>query len=176
MKRAAISLICLAVSAQLLVAPQALRAESEESDEIADYSDSHSVLHTVVWYIPDRILDVLDIFRARVRRGPGIAAGVRATKVAQLYAGTYAAVYVGLPGARLRELPKSPVGLESFNGVDVSLMEATTGGGIGPDYSPTEIGFDLQLGSLGLAFGMDPVELADFGAGIFTFDPREDDI
>lgn len=143
--------------------------ESSEDDE-------GSFIGGVLLYLPNRIMDVFDIFRLRVRVGPGVAAGVRVTKVAQLYLGTYATVFAGLPGPRLSPSIPIPAGLESYNGAAVSLAEATVDGGIGPDYSSTEIGFGVQLGIIGFDFGVDPVEVADLAAGVLTIDLREDDL
>lgn len=150
-------------------APEAVKEEAKKDE-------GHSLGRKLVFYLPNRILDMLDIFRMRLRVGPGVAAGVRATKVAQAYVGTYAAVYAGLPGPRMRKLPRSPVGLESYNGIDVSLLEASTGGGVGPDYSPTEFGASTQLAILGFDFGFDPVEMLDLAGGLLLLDPRDDDL
>jgi len=144
--------------------------------EIEEDQEGHSFIVGTLLYIPNRVLDILDIFRLRVRVGPGIAVGVRATKVAQAYLGTYASVYAGLPGPRLRSFPKSPVGLESNNGASLSVVDATVGGGIGPDYSPTEFGAGLHLAIIGFDFGIDPLEIVDFATGILTIDIREDDL
>lgn len=141
--------------------------EPEESD--------HSIGHRILFYIPDRVLDMFDIFRLRARVGPGVAVGVRATEVAQVYAGSYASVYAGLPGPRQRCLPRSPVGLESLSGVDVSVIEASVSGGIGPDYSPTEFGLGTQLAIIGFDFGVDPYEILDLVVGFAGFDLRDDD-
>lgn len=138
--------------------------------------EGHSFLVGTLLYIPNRILDIFDIFRFRVRVGPGIAAGARVTQAASLYAGTYATVYAGLPGPRMRQTPKLPIGLESHSGATVSVVDATVDGGIGPDYSPTEVGGGLQLLIFGFDIGIDPVEIADFATGILTIDLRDDDL
>lgn len=160
--------------AQALEGAPADGASQEALQE--ENSEGHSFLVGTLLYIPNRVLDVLDIFRCRVRVGPGIAAGVRATEIAEVYAGTYASVYAGLPGPRMRSTPKLPIGLESHNGASVSVADATIDGGIGPDYSPTEFGLGAQLGIVGFDFGFDPVEVADFLTGIFTIDLRDDDL
>lgn len=165
-------LLALLLAPLLCISP--LHAADEESGE--ESSDDHSFLVGTLLYIPNRVLDVLDIFRLRVRVGPGFAAGVRATEVAQVYVGTYASVFAGLPGPRLRQTPKLPFGLESHNGASVSVVDATAGGGIGPDYSPSEFGGGVHLGIIGFEFGVDPVELADFVTGLVTVDIREDDL
>src|SRR5258708_7862594 len=73
-------------------------ASSPDAEPLADDAPHHSVLHKVLLYIPNRIVDFFDIFRVRVRLGPGVAASVRATKYASAFIGTYATTYVGLPG------------------------------------------------------------------------------
>jgi len=37
-------------------------------------------LMSIICYIPNRVFDILDIVRLRLRVGPGISVGVRATK------------------------------------------------------------------------------------------------
>lgn len=151
--------------------PSAWAAESNSRDD----TESHSTLHTVLCYLPNRLLDLTDIFRVRVRVGPGVAVGARATEVASGFVGSYASVYAGLPGPRGGSFPKSPIGLESHNGATVSLVDATVDGGIGPDYGATEIGLGAQLGIIGFDFGIDPLEAVDFITGIFTVDIQDDD-
>jgi len=150
-------------------------SDSTNDEKSEDEKDKHSTLHIIACYLPNRVLDLLDIFRARIRVGPGFGVGVRATEVASAYVGSYATVYAGLPGPRGRSFPKSPVGLESHTGVTVSVVDATVDGGIGPDYSPTEFGVGGQLGIIGADIGFDPMELLDFGLGIFTVDVQKDD-
>lgn len=137
---------------------------------------SDSLLIESLLYIPNRVLDLFDIFRLRIRVGPGVSVGGRATELISGYAGTYGTFYAGLPGPRLRKTPKLPIGFESHNGASLSIVDVTVDGGIGPDYSATEFGFGTQLGIIGFDFGIDPVEIADFAAGIATFDIRDDDL
>jgi hypothetical protein len=135
-----------------------------------------SLGHELLLYVPNRVLDVFDIVRLRVRGGPGLAVGVRATRLASLYVGSYASIYAGLPGPRLRPTVKLPVGLESYSGVDVSLADATISGGIGPDYSFTEFGVSIQLLLIGVDVGLDPWEVVDFATGLVLIDLRGDDL
>jgi hypothetical protein len=180
--------ITLALSLSLLHLCHAQFCSAEQEDDITNQKNNngtvvvyeedeseHSALHTAIFYLPNRILDVFDIFRLRIRVGPGVSAGARATKIAQVYAGSYASIYAGLPGPRLSRLPKLPIGLESHSGATISAVDVTVDGGIGPDYSDSEIGAGFQAGIIGLDFGIDPVEIAELFAGIFTFDLREDD-
>jgi hypothetical protein len=129
-----------------------------------------------VTYVPNRLLDVLDVVRLRARVGPGFAVGVRATELADLYLGSYAALYVGLPGPRGRRVPKLPVGFENDHGVEVSVVDASSGFGFDPGYTATEFGLGFQAAILGIDLGIDPFEIVDLAAGLVLLDPRGDDL
>jgi len=163
---------CLMIGLMMSAPYRGVAAEEESSDT----TESPGILHKIVMYIPNRVLDVFDIVRLRVRVGPGIAADVRATKVASAFVGSYASVYAGLPGPRNRPLPKLPVGLESQNGVQASVVDATVTGGIGPDYGPAEIGVGVQALIVGVDVGIEPLEIIDLLAGFFFIDLTKDDL
>lgn len=146
------------------------------AEEQAVSSEPHGAVHKVVMYIPNRLLDIFDIVRLRVRVGPGIAADVRATEVASAFAGSYATVYAGLPGPRNRPLPKLPIGVESRSGLQISLIDAALEDGVGPDYGPAEIGAGFQAVMAGIDVGVDPLEFLDLVAGFFFIDLRGDDL
>jgi hypothetical protein len=129
----------------------------------------------ILMYVPNRLLDALDMVRARLRLGPGFAVGARATEYADFYVGTYVSVYIGLPGPRGRKFPRLPVGMESKTGAEVSVVDATIEGGMSPDYGMTEFGFGFQALLLGIDVGVDPFEMLDFVVGFLTFDPLDDD-
>lgn len=156
-----------------------LRAKDHEST--LDSGDDEpppphgSIASKILLYIPNRIFDFLDIFRIRARVGPGFGASVRVTKYVATYLGAYATIYGGLPGPRMRKMPRSPIGFETYNGATLSVLDGTWDGGFGPDYSPSEIGVGIQLAVVGIDIGIDPVEIADFFAGILMFDIRDDD-
>ena len=147
-----------------------------EEEAAAKTSESHGVIHKVAMYIPNRILDIFDIVRLRVRVGPGVAVDARATQVASVFVGSYGSVYAGLPGPRNRRLPKLPVGFESRSGVQASVADATVEGAVGPDYGPAEIGVGAQLLIVGLDVGVEPLEFVDLLAGLFFIDLRNDDL
>ncbi len=149
------------------------RGQGPVDDEADD--GGGGVLHSLLFYIPNRLLDVFDIVRARVRLGPGVAVGARVTELADVYIGTYASVYVGLPGPRGRRMPRLPVGFESKSGVEASVADVTAEGGIGPDYGEFECGLGLQLLIVGFDVGVEPFEILDLVAGLIFFDPRGDD-
>lgn len=142
-------------------------------DDAEDEGDG--LLYGVLVYLPNRILDVFDIVRARARIGPGFAIGARATEAADVFVGTYASVYVGLPGPRGRVIPRLPAGLESKSGIEISAADVTLEAGLGPDYGLAECGFGFQLGIIGVDIGVDPWEILDLVVGLVTIDIADDD-
>lgn len=159
----------LLVAVILLPLGAAARAEPESG------GGSRAVI-TAVGYLPSRVLDLLDIVRLRARVGPGMAIGLRATQVADVFLGSYASVYAGLPGPRGGVLPALPAGIETRAGAEVGPADLSTGLGFAPRYGFTECGFGLQLFLVGFDVGVDPVELLDFATGFLLIDPRDDDI
>lgn len=165
-------LIVAAVVAGVVACAPAEGRAAEADDSVVE---PISLMHRLVMYVPNRVLDVFDVVRLRVRIGPGVAVDVRATQVAAAFAGSYASLYVGLPGPRNRVMPKLPVGVESRSGVQASVADATVTGGVGPDYGPAEIGVGVQALFVGVDIGVDPLEILDLVAGIFFIDLRNDD-
>jgi hypothetical protein len=135
----------------------------------------HGVGHKLLMYIPNRAIDLIDIFRLRLRVGPGLSVTVRATEYAPAFAGVHQTVFVGLPGPRKSQHLRSPVGLESRKGLEL-LVDATDDSKHAAGYSPTEVVVGAQLLLVGAAGGVDPIEIGDFIAGWFLFDPRDDDL
>jgi hypothetical protein len=147
----------------------------DDWDGMADDEEGGGLLYGVLLYLPNRLFDILDIVRARVRLGPGIGVGARATELADVFVGSYLSVYVGIPGPRGKTTIPWPAGLESRTGVEVSLADATIDGPIGPDYGLAEFGVDGQFAIVGVAVGVDPFELVDALVGFLTFDLMDDD-
>ena len=120
-------------------------------------------------YLPNRLLDLLDIFRFDVGVGPGFGAVVRVTKWGQ--AGYRdlepASLRLGLRGRRL------PV-----------FVERSAEFGIGPTFlssadrevSPVEVGAGADLLLVGVYAGVCIDEVLDFLGGIVGFDMKDDDI
>lgn len=148
--------------------------EGMEDEE--ETRDRPGPLHQIVFWIPNRVLDLFDVVRARVRLGPGIAVGARATELVDVYIGSYTSVYIGLPGPRGRRVPRLPVGVEGNHGIEVSVADGTTGFGFAPDYGPAEIGAGAQVALIGFDIGIEPLELVDFVVGFVGIDLREDDL
>jgi len=150
---------------------------SEETPPPETVSEpSHGFGHKLLFYIPNRILDVFDFMRLRVRVGPGFAVGVRATKLLSAFVGGYSSIYAGLPGPRLAPVVKWPIGLENYAGVGVSLADATAGGNFGPNYSNTEFEVSVHPLIIGFDIGVDPVEVLDLALGFLFIDIRGDDL
>ena len=136
--------------------------------DIEPEKPSHSFGHKLLFYIPNRFLDVFDFVRLRVRVGPGFALGGRLTKPLSFFFGGYGSVYVGLPGPRLKPTVKLPVGIENYGGLSLSLLDATNEGLFAPNYSPTEIGYSIQLLIIGADVDVDPVEVIDLALGFLA--------
>jgi len=129
----------------------------------------------ILWYVPNRVMDLLDIFRLRVRAGPGLSANLRLTDYGAFYWGKYNTVYAGLPGPRYPRILRSPVGLESLNGMILVGVDATDETRHGPEYGASEVDVGVNLLLVGVEAGIDPVEIGDFLGGLLFFDFRGDD-
>ena len=132
----------------------------------------------LLMYLPNRIFDALDVVRLRVRMGPGLAAGVRATEAADIGFGAYTSWFVGVPGPRGRRRANLPIGLESYVGAEVSVVSAgeDEDNKEGPNYGALEIGAGVHAGVAGVDIGIDPGELVDLAAGLLFIDLLRDDL
>lgn len=126
----------------------------------------------VLMYIPDRVMDLLDVFNVGLAVGPSFGAEVAFTKYAQL--GKYAADEVGFAWTG-RGNPKIHKGLYETSVVGSDRIE--------PDVENTHYFHrgDYQIRVQVAAFlahvyvGIDLKEIGDFVAGIITLDPSKDD-
>ena len=134
------------------------------------------IVEPLVFYIPNRVFDLLDILRLRVRAGPGLSAGARATELVDVFAGSHATVYAGLRGSRGKKggIPW-PFGIENHGGVEVSVIDITNHGPFAPVVDPLELGFEAQAGIVGMYFALEPYEMLDFVTGFIFLDIRGDD-
>ena len=175
MRKLAISLLILA----LLPLP-ALADEDSEGDKAlqeeaqAEGQDEERSKHPILFYLPNRVFDLLDVVRARARVGPGVGVSARATKPVSVTVGFYASLFAGLPGPRGRAKIPWPVGMENYAGADVSVFGVSTEG-FGPDYGLAEVGAGVHAGAVGIDVGVDPLEALDLILGFVFIDIRDDD-
>jgi hypothetical protein len=156
---------------------KAIKEKKSHRKHKKNLDDSPSVIHKIVMYVPNRIFDVLDIARARVKVGPGFGAGVQLTKYGQVYLGSQVAVYAGLPGPRQHPTLPIPIGIETRSGVALSVVDATISTDVaGPMYSSSEIGLNLHLAFIGVDVTLDPVEVLDAITGLVMVDIRDDSL
>jgi hypothetical protein len=123
----------------------------------------------VVYWLPNRLLDLLDIFRLDLGIGPATGAVVRISKYAQVGVRDMnpASLRIGLLGRR------APMMLETSNEM-----------GIGPGFSESaqrqickaEIGLGIDPIILGVYAGICLDEAFDFGVGLFGYDYLGDDL
>jgi hypothetical protein len=132
--------------------------------------------HPVLMYIPNRIFDVLDIVRARVRLGPGISVGARVTSIVTVFVGGHSTAYVGVPGPRGKPEVSLPFGLEDNSGPALApTKESEEQAAKRPYYGPMEIGAETQALIAGISVGVEPLEALDLLSGIFFIDLKGDD-
>lgn len=132
---------------------------------------------SAVRYLPNRVLDALDLVRLRVRVGPGKAFTLRAGNGLELFRGDYRTLFAGLPGPRRGKLPRLPVGLEARSAPESDSSDVPESELLwtDPGYGRAELALGFQLGVLGLELGVDPLQILDFGFGLIALDPLDDD-
>ena len=132
--------------------------------------------HPILMYIPNRIFDVLDIVRARVRIGPGLSVGARVASIVTVFVGGHSTAYVGLPGPRGKPEVPLPFGLEDSSGPSLEpAKENNEETDRHPYYGPMEIGAEAQAAIVGINVGVEPLEALDLLAGILFIDLKGDD-
>jgi hypothetical protein len=146
-------------------------ANAEKQDQVGK-SDKERTKHPILMYLPNRIFDLMDIFRIRVRVGPGISVGVRATRPASAFVGFHSSVFAGLPGPRGKAEFPWPAGIENRGGAQVSIVDMSTKETY---YDPLEIGLEAHPLIVGFNFGIGVFELLDFATGFLFIDLQRDD-
>ena len=134
-----------------------------------------SLAHKVLMYVPNRVLDLVDIFRVRLRAGPGLGVHVQATELLSFYGGSYRSVYVGLPGPRESSELRPFAGREDWKGLLLVGVDATDDTPHHPGYANSEFNAGIHLLLVGAEVGFDPVQFGDFLVGLIGRDPRGDD-
>jgi len=131
--------------------------------------------HPILCYIPNRIFDILDIARVRVRVGPGFSIGARVTEALDLFFGAHKTIYLGLRGSRGKPQVPWPAGVECNEGLEFSLADGTAEDVNKPVTDPLEVGVETQLLVVGVNVSVETLEIVDLLAGFIFLDLRDDD-
>jgi hypothetical protein len=152
-------LIALLAAASLV--PAAARADDE----------GRSFATSALLYLPNRFLDLGDLFRFGVDAGPGLGFDLQATRIAQVKLLSRFSVGVGYQ--TLRHLPVKASADAAFG---VGPIGGSPAGGLGWYRSATDVRLELHLLVLGAHVAVDPVEWVDLPLGLFGLDPAGDDL
>ena len=135
--------------------------------EVVEEEGPPSTTLQILYWLPNRIADAIDIFRVDVGAGPAIGAVGRISKWGQF---------------GYRQMMPTSIRLGVFGREAPYLVESSNEFGLGPFYEeskdrevcPGEVGIGADL-FLGAYMGICVEEVFDFVGGIFTLDMREDD-
>ncbi|WP_125169879.1 hypothetical protein [Leptospira perolatii] len=156
--------------------------------------DDTGILERMAWYLPDRILDFLDIFSLNIKIGPQIGASAWITRGIQVTAYAGDTVQVGWFQKRnlgFMEEQSAEIGLGPYVPIGISGRKTGTAeekdaydsftvhGPQSPVYQDYRdywsVGSKLGVGLIGLETEVHLLEIADLIAGIFTIDFTNDD-
>jgi hypothetical protein len=137
--------------------------------EPTQVNEGTPVWSQVLMWLPNRLLDLIDVFRIDVGVGPSFGAVVRATKYGQ----------VGY-----RQMAPASLRVGDFGRQMPILVEASNELGVGPAFIESkdrsvcagEFGVGADLLVAGAYGGVCVDEFADFIAGIFFIDLKDDDL
>lgn len=171
-----IAIICIAtIGVQAVEESSPEAPQDNEPSAAAPAVGRPSLCRRILWYIPNRLMDIFDCFRLRAKFGPGLSVGARVSDYASFYAGEHHAVYIGLPGPRRDRLIRPPIGMESLDGIVIAGVDATDDTPHGPEYGRSEVDIGAHVLIAGAEAGIDPFEIGDLLAGFLLMDPAGDD-
>lgn len=130
-------------------------------------STGSSLIDVVLYYVPNRVLDFIDIGRASIGIGCGFGFNLRATELAEIGYGQYSTTRFGMKGRVM------PVYDEKIDEAGIGFLGWVSGC---LQRDPSEVGADLHLGVIGVQAAVSLVEVADFVAGIVLIDLQGDDL
>lgn len=128
-------------------------------------ADAEQVARNVANYIPNLVMDFLDIFKLNIATGEGTGANLRLTRLLEAGGGAYEAKRYGLNGR------SQPVYEESIDEGGVGLLGITFGD---LDRDPYEIGLTLHTQG-GFEVAGNVRSALDFLTGIVLIDLEADD-
>jgi hypothetical protein len=146
-------------------------------------------------YVPDRILDVLDIFSFDVHMGLGVYGDVHATRALQASGGFRTVGGFGWNEHRSLGLKRQDeaglavafFGSETYSGTLSGTSSVETGSWVVAGvHMPTDdlyqdfqdywaVGVGVTAGIIGFDFDVHPLQIVDFAAGLVMLDPLNDD-
>lgn len=143
--------------------------EGWETLEPIQKGEGSPVWSQILLWLPNRVLDLIDVFRVDVGVGPSFGAVVRVTKYGQI---------------GYRQMAPASLRVGDFGRQLPALIETSNEFGVGPAYVDSadrkvcdgEIGLGADVLVAGAYGGVCVDEFADFLAGLFFIDLKDDDI
>jgi hypothetical protein len=137
----------------------------------AAHADHRPFVVDALLYLPNRILDVGDLFRLGVDVGPGVGIDLQATQLVQVK--LLSRLSIGVGYQTLRHLP---VKASADAAIGIGPIGGSPAGGLGWYRSPTDVRLEFHLLILGAHVAVDPVEWLDLPLGLVGLDPAHDDL
>src|SRR5262245_21319436 len=144
--------------------------ERDEREKKEKPSEGRSLVHTLLLYVPNRVLDVLDVARAAVDVGPGTGVDLTGTEYMRL--GMLARTSAGAGYETARHLP---VKLAAESYLDVGPLGVNPGFPITWYRNTWDLRIEAHLFILGAHVAVNPAEIFDAVLGLTTFDLMGDD-
>ena len=122
--------------------------------------------HKILWYVPNRVCDLIDTVRVNVGYGPGFGANVHIADVAEVGAANYESQGAAL---QKRKLQSYEANVQEGGAKLISMQKGTL-----MQRDPSEVGVEAHA-LVGAGAGVSLSEVVDFGVGFITADPSGDD-
>ncbi len=173
------SLVCLPACASLRPGGSAQKQEKSDTgkdsggkEEETEAEETKGLpLLGILFYIPNRFLDLFDVARAGVEVGPGFGVDGEATEALQ--AGVMARVSAGVGLQTLRHLPVKASG-ESYAALGPVAADPTAG--LAWYRNKWDVRLEAHVAIFGAHAAINPAEIADFFLGFLTIDIMDDDL
>lgn len=148
-------------------APQDEKKDKKKGDE---EESGRGLVHVVLLYIPNRILDLFDVARFGVEVGLGIGIDAEATDALRGAAMFRTSAGAGLQGLRHLPVKLSSEGYAGFGPIDLGADPGL------PWYRDFwDVRLDVFVALVGAHVAVNPKEIADFVLGFATIDIADDD-
>ena len=147
-----------------------LSAPVVAADSGDESTKGHSWPVALLLYVPNRVVDVLDLVRAGVSVGPGIGLDARATELAQ--AVMMSRLAAGLGYETLRHLPIM-AGKQTEFIIGPSITDPSAS--LNWFKSATDLRVEVHALLVGAHAAIDPGEIFDLVVGFIGIDPKGDD-